>query len=72
MPLAYVLGRALGYGPPGVFWAMAIAFSLMSVVSAVLFRRGTWKEIRVEQTERTETTGTTEEQSNGDSTPSRA
>jgi putative MATE family efflux protein len=47
IPLAYVLGRSLGYGPPGVFWAMAIAFSVMSVVAALLFRRGTWKLKRV-------------------------
>jgi putative MATE family efflux protein len=47
LPLSYVLGRTLGYGPPGIFWAMAIAFSLMSVISAVLFRRGTWKQTRV-------------------------
>src|SRR5205823_7668796 len=40
IPLAYVLGRPLGYGAAVVFWAMAIAFSVMSVVSAVLFRRG--------------------------------
>ena len=43
IPLSYVLGRSLGYGLAGVFWAMAIAFSVMSLVSAVLFRRGTWK-----------------------------
>ena len=43
IPLAYVLGITLGYGAPGIFWAMAIAFSVMSVVSAWLFRRGTWK-----------------------------
>ena len=43
IPLSYGLGRSLGYGPPGVFWAMAIAFSVMSVVSAWLFRRGRWK-----------------------------
>jgi Na+-driven multidrug efflux pump len=47
IPLSYVLGRALGYGPPGIFWAMAIAFSVMSLVSASLFRRGTWKLKRV-------------------------
>jgi Na+-driven multidrug efflux pump len=42
-----VLGISLGYGPPGVFWAMAIAFSVMSLVSGVLFRRGAWKLKRV-------------------------
>ena len=47
IPLAYTLGRTLGYGPPGIFWAMAIAFSVMSMVSAWLFRRGTWKLKRV-------------------------
>jgi MATE family, multidrug efflux pump len=47
IPLSYTLGRTLGYGPPGIFWAMAIAFSLMSVVGAMLFRRGTWKLKRV-------------------------
>jgi len=47
IPLAYFLGRTLGYGPPGIFWAMAIAFSVMSLVSAWLFRRGTWKLKRV-------------------------
>jgi putative MATE family efflux protein len=47
IPLAYVLGRSLGYGPAGVFWAMAVAFSLMSLVSASLFRRGRWKLVRV-------------------------
>jgi putative MATE family efflux protein len=47
IPLAYVVGRLLGFGPPGVFWAMAIAFSVMSVVSALLFRRGRWKLKRV-------------------------
>jgi putative MATE family efflux protein len=47
IPLAYVLGRPFGYGAAGVFWAMAIAFSVMSVVSALLFRRGRWKLKRV-------------------------
>jgi putative MATE family efflux protein len=47
IPLAYILGRTLGYGPPGIFWAMAVAFSVMSMVSAWLFRRGTWKLKRV-------------------------
>jgi putative MATE family efflux protein len=43
IPLSYVLARPLGYGPPGVFWAMNVAFSVMSLVSAWLFRRGSWK-----------------------------
>ena len=47
IPLSYLLGRTLGYGPPGIFWAMAIAFSVMSMVSASLFRLGHWKLKRV-------------------------
>jgi putative MATE family efflux protein len=47
IPLSYVLGRTLGYGPAGIFWAMAIAFSVMSMVSASLFRLGHWKLKRV-------------------------
>jgi putative MATE family efflux protein len=47
IPLSYVLGLTLGYGPAGVFWAMAVAFSLMSLVSAWLFKRGAWKLKRV-------------------------
>jgi putative MATE family efflux protein len=44
IPLAWLLAKQLGYGPMGVFWAITIAFSTLAVVSAVLFRRGTWKQ----------------------------
>jgi len=44
IPLGYVLAKPLGLGPHGVFWAMMIAFSTLAVVSAVVFRRGRWKE----------------------------
>ena len=47
IPCSYVLGITLGYGPAGVFWAMNISFSVMSIVSAALFRRGRWKLKRV-------------------------
>ena len=47
IPIAYVLARPLGFGPAGAFWAVPIAFSTMALVSAVLFRRGTWKLKRV-------------------------
>jgi putative MATE family efflux protein len=44
IPLAYVLGVVLGFGPRGVFISMTIAFSTLAVVSAVVFRRGHWKQ----------------------------
>jgi putative MATE family efflux protein len=43
IPLAYLLAHHYGWGPQGVFWAITIAFSLLAVVSALLFKRGTWK-----------------------------
>jgi putative MATE family efflux protein len=43
IPIAYVLARPWGLGPSGVFWAVPIAFSAMTVTSAVVFRRGRWK-----------------------------
>src|SRR5438105_11621441 len=43
IPLAYVLSHRLGWGPRGVFAAIAVAFSTLAVVSSVLFRKGRWK-----------------------------
>jgi len=47
IPLAYVLGRIFGLGPSGAFWGVAIAFSVMSLISATLFKTGRWKSKRV-------------------------
>ncbi len=47
IPLAYVLSVRGGFGPRGVFLAIAIAFSTLAVVGAILFRRGKWKEKKV-------------------------
>jgi putative MATE family efflux protein len=47
IPLAWVLAKPLGMGPTGVFIAVLAGFSTMAVVSALLFRRGTWKRIAV-------------------------
>jgi len=43
LPIAYMLSHVWGFGPSGVFWAIAVAYSTMAVVSAWLFRRGRWK-----------------------------
>ncbi|MGI8787746.1 MAG: MATE family efflux transporter [Pyrinomonadaceae bacterium] len=43
IPLAYILAYHFALGPSGVFWAITIAFSVLAVVSAILFRRGKWK-----------------------------
>ena len=47
IPLAYILANYFGMGAHGVFWAITIAFSLLAVVSAILFKRGKWKEKKV-------------------------
>ncbi len=43
IPLAYALAGPLGMGPSGVFWAIALSYSLSAVIGLVLFRRGKWK-----------------------------
>ncbi len=47
LPLAWMLARTLGLGPVGVYWAIAIAYSLSAVIGILLFRRGRWKEKEV-------------------------
>jgi Na+-driven multidrug efflux pump len=43
LPLAWLLAHVFGWGPQGLFYAITFAFSVLAVVSAVMFRRGTWK-----------------------------
>ena len=43
LPLAYALAHGFGWGPQGVFAAIAIASSTYAVVGALLFSRGRWK-----------------------------
>ncbi|MEK7856631.1 MAG: MATE family efflux transporter [Acidobacteriota bacterium] len=43
IPLAYLLANYFGWGPQGVFWAITLAFSLLAVSAALLFKRGKWK-----------------------------
>ena len=45
--LAELLARPIGLGPPGVFVAMTVAFVMMAISAAALFRRGRWKLKRV-------------------------
>ena len=44
IPLAYALSYHFGLGPQGVFWAITVAFSVLAILSATLFRRGRWKQ----------------------------
>ena len=47
IPLAYTLAMTMGWGPEGVYWAIAIAESLLAVISIWLFRKGRWKKVEI-------------------------
>lgn len=47
IPFAWVLAFTLGMGPTGVFISMAVSYAALAVVSALIFRRGTWKTASV-------------------------
>jgi Na+-driven multidrug efflux pump len=44
IPAAWIAAKTLDAGPDGVFWAIAVAYSLSAVIGVWLFRRGSWKE----------------------------
>jgi len=45
IPMAMFLSRAMG--PSGVFWAIALSYSLSAIMGLTLFRRGRWKMRKV-------------------------
>ena len=47
IPLAYTLAHSLNWGPPGVFWSVAISETLLAALSIWAFRRGRWKTVQV-------------------------
>ncbi|KYK38619.1 MAG: hypothetical protein AYK18_06620 [Theionarchaea archaeon DG-70] len=47
LPLAYVLGMVLGWGPIGAWTAMTIDTFVRGGLYVYQFRRGTWKEVKV-------------------------
>jgi putative MATE family efflux protein len=47
IPLAWFLANKLGLGPGGVFAAIPVTESTLTVVSFVVFRRGKWKKIKI-------------------------
>ncbi|HNU57531.1 MAG TPA: MATE family efflux transporter [Flavobacteriales bacterium] len=47
IPLAWFLAEFLQWGPTGAFSAVPLSESLLAVLSAVLFQRGKWKEVKV-------------------------
>lgn len=47
IPLAWALARPLGMEASGVFWAIAVAESMLAVAGMLAFRRGRWKERKI-------------------------
>ncbi|GGB84870.1 MATE family efflux transporter [Flavobacterium suaedae] len=47
IPLAYILAKVLDLGPLGVFIAIPVSETTITVTSIILFRRGKWKETKV-------------------------
>ncbi len=47
IPLAWTLARRFELGPVGVFWAIALAESVLALVAIAIFRRGRWKETKL-------------------------
>jgi putative MATE family efflux protein len=47
VPLAWALSTQTELQALGVFWAIAIAESVIAVVAILLFRRGTWRDVKI-------------------------
>ena len=43
IPLAYWLATDMSLGPNGVFLAIVVSESLLTIISVAVFRRGSWK-----------------------------
>jgi putative MATE family efflux protein len=47
IPLAYILAVSLKMGPTGLFIAIVLAESLLTVAAIYFFRKGKWKKVKV-------------------------
>lgn len=47
IPLAWAMGHALGWGPPGMYGAVALAELAMCAISVAYFRQGRWKRAEI-------------------------
>jgi putative MATE family efflux protein len=47
IPLGYFLAMSLNLGPQGVFSAIVISESLLTLAGIIIFRRGKWKTVKI-------------------------
>jgi putative MATE family efflux protein len=47
LPLAWALAVPFGLGPTGVYISVPVSFTILTLWTGILFRRGKWKEQRV-------------------------
>lgn len=47
IPAAYWLATGAGFGPEGVFIAIVVAESILTVLGVIVFRRGDWRQQKV-------------------------
>jgi Na+-driven multidrug efflux pump len=47
IPLAYLLAKVAGLGPTGVFIAIPVAETAITIVAWIMFKKGKWKNIKV-------------------------
>jgi putative MATE family efflux protein len=47
IPLAYLLAKYFGMGPTGVFIAIPVAETLITVTAVILFKKGRWKKVNI-------------------------
>jgi putative MATE family efflux protein len=47
IPLAYILSVHFSAGPEGVYWAILIAESTLTITVFLLFRKGKWKTVKI-------------------------
>lgn len=47
IPLAWTMAVLLGWGPVGVYWAIAFSDSIMAIMCIWIFRKGRWKSVSI-------------------------
>ena len=47
LPLAYLLAKYFAMGPTGVFIAIPVAETAITVTAFILFKKGRWKKVKI-------------------------